>query len=90
MTLKQVKSDKISAYHAVFSCFIAAKNYYFKESTIQSSKNESQNIQKEFQNVSIKNKNYRDDIWSKSTNYDQMLKHSHSSRFKQIIQIEIN
>ena len=90
MTLKQIKSDWVSTYHTAFSCFLAAKNYYFKESTRKSPKNESRSTQKEFQSVSIKNKSYRDDISSESTNYGQMLKHLHSSRFKQIIQIEIN
>ena len=41
MTMKQVKSDEISAYHTALSCFIAARRYYFKESTKKSSKNES-------------------------------------------------
>ena len=81
MTLKQVKSDEIPTYYIAFSCFIAARNHYFKEkkSTRKSSKS-----------FSIKNKSNRNDILSESTSYDQMLKHSHFSRFKQIIQIEIN
>ena len=87
MTLKQVKSDEISAYYITFSCFTAARNYYSKEST-RNSTNDFQDTQKETKSMSIKN--HRDDISLKSTNYNQMLKHSHSSRFKQIIQIEIN
>ena len=90
MTLKQVKSDEFSAYQTTFSCSIAAKNYYFKESTKKNSKNKSRNIQKESPSVSIKNINYRNDILSKSTNYDQMLKHLRFSKFKQVIQIQIN
>ena len=79
MTLKRVKLDKIFAYYIAFSCFIAARNYYFKEkeSTRKSSK-------------SFSSKNHRDDILSNSTNYDQMLKHLHFLEFNQIIQIEIN
>ena len=90
MALKQVKSNKISTYYIAFLCFIAARNYYFKESTKKSLKNKSRDTQKESQSVTIKNKNYRDDISSESTNYNQMLKHSHFSKFKQVIQIEIN
>ena len=70
MTLKRIKSDEIFAYHTAFLCFIAARNYYFKESTKKNSKNEFRDTQKESQSVSIKKKNYRNDISSKSTNYD--------------------
>ena len=71
MTLKRVQSDKISTYYTEFSCFIAAKNYYFKKNSVRkNSKNEFSNIQKKFQRVSVKNKNHRDNILFKSTNYD--------------------
>ena len=85
--MKQVKSDEISAYHIAFSCFIAARNYYSKEST-KNSTNDSQDTQKKIKSIFIKN--HRNDISFESANYNQMLKYSHSSRFKQIIQIEIN
>ena len=85
MTLKQVKSNEISAYHIAFSYFRTGRNYYFKD------KNQQKNFQ-DIQNSSqsVSSKYYKDDILSKSTNYRRILKHLHSSKFKQVIQIEIN
>ena len=81
VALKQAKSGEISAYHIAFSCFIAARNYYSKESTTKNSTNDSKS-------TSIKN--HRDDIPPEPANYNQMLKHFHSLGFKQVIQVEIN